>query len=424
MSVPLVGGGGAYTGLELDVKESLSEVPTGSHLRVPLVSDNMTQEVAQVPESEEISALGAVETLEVGQGIWRGQFRTLIYYNAKWFHWLMCQLMGGCEIIENDELVDGVATASTITSVHAYVPQNYNAQATGSAGALTFGLNARLIKMGPTNTGSALWGERIDHLHVVGATFEFPESGWPTVTWEVIGQFGEFLDLDSPGPADIVAVAANEYPIKPGDIGIAPARSPLPSASLGGLTSGTRNIMSARITVRNNINYVPRWANSFDTQGDLGHDGKVSVELAFDSLLEQSELSLGTGGVVYPAWLLALFESDFYRLRAVSAPDGASHSNQTPMVDTGAPDVPYAFDFYAPNPHSRTMAAPIDGPGTLKVSWTKRCFVGPALSAGIGPATQWNVPCMFQFQVADSDDATGTKFSAALEGGNDPYLMT
>jgi len=422
MSIPLVGGGDAYVGLEIDVKESLAEIPS-AHLRVPLVSDNMVQELAQIPESEEISALGAVETLEVGQGVWRGQFRTLIYYNAKWFHWFMCQLMGGVEIYDADELVDGNATSSLQANVHAYVPQNYNAIAAGSAGALTFGMNARIIKFGPVNTAPAnMWGERIDHLHIVAATFEFPDQGWPTVTWEVVGQFGVFLDFGT-GPATIKAVDLLDYPIKPGDIGIAPGRTPLPSASLGGLVAGTRNISTLRITVRNNINYVPRWANSFDTQGDLGHDGKVSVEVACTSLLEQNEMIAGTAGAVYPTWLSALFEQDFLRIRAVSAPDGASQSNQTPMVDDGAADVPYAFDFYAPRASARSMAAPVESGGNLQLSWGYRCFVAPVPAAGIASSTTWNVPCMFQFQVATVDD-TDAKFSAVLEGGNDPYLMT
>lgn len=406
----------------IEPKDSDGDLPgyVGSMKRLPLVADNMNQEWGAI-ENPEISKSESHETVDLELGLWRGTFRTLMYYNSSWFHWLMCQLMGGSELFIQDVRIDGGSYAATLANAHIYMPQSFHETADGSAGAIPYGLSLRAYKVGPTNPGSGTFGQRVRRLQVVGATFEWPESGWPTVTWEVIGSIAETLALGA--PLTVVNQGANEYPVKPGDIGIEPTRTVVPSVSKGGIVSGDRNISSARLTIRNNINFVPRWGNDFiDTAPqvrEIGHDAKFSVEVSLTSLLEQSELNAAQAGSVYPTWVSGIFNTGFYRLRAVSARQGVAHSSQSPLVDA-ANDVPYGMDVYLPLASLRgPVSAPIEREGLLQLTWNYRGFIGPVPTAGTALSAGYDVPIMFQFQVANTDDADA-KYSAATQGGNDP----
>ena len=416
----LVAGQDVYSSLEIAPLESHQEVEgyVGRYKRVPMVQDNMELKYQVAAESPEITSLGGVTTLEMTAGLWRGSFRTLIYYNALWFHRLMCQLMGGQESVFLNRMPNGVLTTTGDANTHWYIPQSFNMTAVGSENGAPYGLGIRLIKGGPTNTAND--GHRIDDCHVVSATFEFPETGWPTATWEVIGKYGVTL---SPGGFTPQAVEANRYVCKPGDIGRAPSHATLPSLSTAGVVTGVRNIRSARIVVKNGLDFgILPFANAIDAHHRVGHEGKFEVDGTFTSLMQQSTLAVATAGEVYEQWTSNLFTGDQVRLRAVSAPDGATHSAQFPIAEQ-TDDIPYAFDIFLPNASIREANAPLSSPGTLNFDWAYKGFVGPiGTTATASTVTNYKAPVVFQFFVNHSDPPTpGVNYNTNAGGGHLPH---
>lgn len=425
----LVAGNDPFCSLAIVPLESYQEtsIPVGDYERVPLVSDNMELEFQQIPDSPEITALGAVETLEVGNGLWRGSFRTLQYYNANWFHWMMCQLVGGCEITVPDRMPNGVLLPGGTgdATTHVYIPQSFNCDDVGSESGITWGLSLRLIKGGKDNANNTGW--RIGDCHVVGATFEWPDPpNWPTVTWEVIGIIETRLDLVSYTPP---SQRAGEYQVKPGDIGIDPSHATLPSMSFAGNPIGIRNIRSASLTVRNGIDFgILPFANKFDklpaTQRvhRAGHESKFTVEGRFSSFVEQTSLDTAAGEV-YAQWVNNVFTGDAVRLRAISARDGATADPpQFPLAEVGD-DVPYAFDVYLPNASLRDASGPMSTPDTLPLDWTYKGFGGPIPPSNTALTTNYDAPIVFQFMVAHDDpiDGADQPYNTAARGGNPPH---
>lgn len=427
----IIRGNDLYCGLEMHKLVAQDDPTTGAptypgtgdtaYLRVPFAGENLNEEFGVTPESEEITPVGALETFSVTQGRWRGSFRTLMYYNAEWFQWLMCDLMGGTERLDVNRLVTGVGApgGTPATNVHTYIPQSHFEDTPGSQSGITWGAVLRIRKAGPSNTGSNSdrRGQVVRDMHVLAATFEWPEgAAWPTVTWEVEGQIQAAL-LNLGALATILSPVATEREVKPGDIGRDPSHPVISSFSAGGASAGTRNIMSASITVRNGLGYPAVFANSFNTLERIGRQQKLSVEARFTSILEQSELTAAQAGNVYNEWVGGTTEHA-YRLRAISAANGDAESFQFPYADQPN-NVPYALDIYIPNGSLRSMSAPLDTPGNMRLNWSIQGFEG-SITSGVASTQGYKCPIMFQFQVSDSDDSDA-KFATSAQGGQDPH---
>jgi hypothetical protein len=297
-----------------------------------------------------------------------------------------------------------------------YAPQSYLMNLLGSESGVTFGMTARIAKMGSDNTAGSAF--RVDNLHVQSAVFEFPAGGgWPTVTWTVVGSFG--VQMSGVGLTPI-AIPAGLYAVKPGDLGRDPSHAILPSISER--SAGTRNVNTIRWTINNGVDYPPRWANDYDvaTMPRPGKEGKVTVEGAYSTFVEQTFADIGPGEV-YWEWVGSSFNGLYIRHRAISAVSGATHSSSSPLADSGE-DVPYAIDFLMPLAALRDAQAPIGGPGTLQMDFTVRGFVGPTGTTGAETAltTDLNVPAVIQMLVAEGDDGDA-KYNDAADGGNIPH---
>lgn len=424
----LVHGGDTYTYVTVAPRTSSSDDPAypGTQQRVPLVGDTMTLERDTEVQTDEIAGVGAVRTLELGTARWRGTFTTLIYYNATWFHWFLCQLMGGCEVRRDNYLVTGEAAPGTpTTSTHWYIPQSYRATAAGSVGSITHGLVMRVCKMGPEATTHKVEkvGGASGGMYITGVTLDFPAEGWPTATWEVLGPKPSIL-----GPATITPVAldATDYPVRPQDNSRANAVLP-PAAHYEAYTIWiARNWRRFSLTIRRPLEFPPYFANDWAGTAytyNAGMTGKLEVTAEMETLLEGDT---GSWVPLSTEYLAGVSEEFQRRWRWVSASDTDTHSSVTPQADA-TNDVPYALQINAPTAIVESAQAPVESGGVVTLRWTER-WASKRQQSVAGAGYPWDdaatdtykCPVVIACQVADADDSSAT-FSVAGAGGNAPH---
>jgi len=408
-----------YNAVEVAPLESAADDPgyPTQWFRVPHAGETTKLERDSIPQSPEITSLGALRVLDYGTGHWRGTIRTLIYYNARFMHLFLCHLCGGLEGLEINRMLNGGTPVGLLTNTHFYIPQSFKSNAVGSASAIPWGLAIRIYKMGPDNTaGSA---HKILRAFITEATFEFPETGWPTALWTIEGP--EPTLLSTSGITPIVADPL-DYPVKPDDFGKAPAHPVLPSLSRAvAVIGGTRNLSSFSINVKNNLRYPRRSLTAYDTDYNIGHIDNFEVTARFEALLEQNELGVPGGGVYQGGIAPNVIPPGERRFRAISAPSGAAHSQQTPMIDV-TNNIPYGFEISTPAAGFVEMQAPIDRGGALLMRWSERWFQGTIPATLWPPSAAWKAPVIIAAQVLQTDEpANDTKFASTVEGGNVPH---
>jgi len=414
----IIHGSQTFVALEIAARISAADDPSypSAYFRVPFAGETMRLERAQLAASSEIAAVGAIKTLDYGAGRWRGQFRTLVYYNATFFHILLCQLMGGLEGRTADRLLNGVTApgATPTTSAHWYIPQSYKMDLDGSRSALTYGLALRISKMGPDTTAGTI--EKILGARIVGCTIQQDADGWLTALWDVLGP--EPTRLSGVGVTPI-AMQSNRYFVKPLDLSKDNTHPVLASISEGGALVNVRNLREFTLRFDNKIEFPPRYATSFDTDNNVGHVAAVEAGSNYVSLLEQESLDV-SGGQVYWEFVAGATVSGIRRLRWISAPTGATHSPLTPLADA-ANNVPYAFEIATNAGVVSEAQNPIESGAALTFRWAERWFRGSIGGATWAPPTVYKVPLLIAAQVADGDDGSAKFNTPATTGGNEPH---
>mgnify|MGYP001576934059 CR=1 FL=1 len=430
----LAHGSDSNTYLSLAPRDSSSDdptytVPPGDHLRIPLAGETMTLVREGAVQSEEITAAGGVQTLELTPGRWRGTFTTLIYYNATWFHYLMCQLFGGIESIRAGFMVNGEAAPGLPATVntHWYIPQSFKTNTSGSISAITHGIVMRIMKMG-ADAGASQEGLKVGGAaggaYIVGCVLDFPAEGWPTATWEVIGPPPTKL---GPAAIDVVQPDANDYPVRPIDNSRDNAHPVLPSRATGGVVFVTRNWRRFSLTVRNGLDFPPRFANAWNTEQNIGHVGKFEVTAEWETFLEQGSL-LASG--LYTEWLAGLGIDNNSRraMRWISAKSGDTHGPNNPVADQ-TNNVPYALEIQGGRAGFESLTGAVESAGALTLRWSERWFsrsVASTANAGWpwddAATSTYKCPVSIAFQVSETDEPVPDgKFSVGGAGGNNPH---
>lgn len=418
----LVHGSDAFASVYIAPRDSSSDDPayTSEYSKVPLAGSSMQVERDTAPQLEEIAATGALVTLDYGRGFWRGSFRTIVQYNAPWFHYLLCQLMGGLEGVTVDRTLNGNTPGAGTYNAHWYFPQSWKCTTANSVGAITHGMVIRAEAQGPDNSAGTIFkvGGTAGGCYVVGVTFEQTAGEWLTANWEILGP--EPTMLAGTGVA-AHTFPANLYPVRPLDLSKDNTHPVMPSASTANFSQTTSYIDRLSVTIRNGLDYPPRMATAYDVNNNIGHvEPNITATASFEASLTQSAITTTIDEFIAS---IALSSAELRRtLRWISAKTGSTHSAETPMCDVTR-DVPYALEIGTSNAKTFDAQASVESPNVLKIRWNERWFDTVAAKGGTGYpwATSYHMAAYVAVQVADSDDATGTKFNIAAEGGNDPH---
>lgn len=431
----LVHGTDFYTYMTVGPKITDTDDPAypGTQERVPLVGENMKLERETEIQVEEITAAGAVTTLELGKHVWRGTFTTLIYYNARWFHWFLCQLMGGVEVRRADYLVSGeIAPVAPVTNSHWYIPQSYRCTTTGSVGAIPYGLVARLSKQGTNNTNAYV--EKLGNagagqgLRITGVTFDFPADGWPTATWEVLGPKPVLLGPSSFTP---ITQSTTDYPVRPQDNSRDSTHTYLPSIFQGEVFSTWTDIDWRRfsLSIRRPLETPPFFANDWEGANyayNMGLTGKLEVTAQYETMMTGGSAEIARYNV---EWLAEQQIGDNQRrMRWISAAEADAHSSLTPQADP-TESIPYAFQINAPNVIITEAQEPVESGGAINMRWSER-WISRRTTSTAGAGYPWDddatdtytAPVVLSCQVADGDEpSTPFYFSVPGAGGNAPF---
>lgn len=415
-----------YTKVEMIALQSAGEDPTYPDARwdqIGLSGETTKEEREAVAQVSEIVPSGATTLFETGPGRWRGTFTTLVYYNARWFHRLMCQWMGGLEILEQDDLPDGSAApgAPAAVNTHLYLPQSFRNTAAGSISAVPFGLAFRFWKMGVENTGGTHVIEKVLNARVVECQIAQTAGDWLQATWTIEGD--PPVELDGTGLTP-VARTANEYFVKPGDLSRDSSHSILPSLAETGLIDAavvTPGLEGFSVRGNNGLVWPRNLATAFDTTLTPGHGSNWSVGMEVRDTLSKDFGVIPNWGYLYESGA-----SGYFRLRYISAPEGATHSINSPLADA-AEDVPYAFEILIPEASFRDRNNGIPGPGRVADTYQLEAHIKAiGIDAGTTAlASNYHGLVLFQFLTSNAAIGSGgdgdAKYNATTEGGNEPH---
>lgn len=418
----LVHGSDPFASVYIAPRDSASDDPayTSEYAKVPLAGSSMQVERDTAPQLEEIAATGALVTLDYGRGFWRGSFRTIVQYNAPWFHYLLCQLMGGLEGISLDRTLNGATPGAGTYNAHWYFPQSWKCSDAGSLSGITHGMVVRAEAQGPDNTGGKIFkvGGTAGGCYVVGVTFEQTAGEWLTANWEILGP--EPTMLAGTGVA-AHTFPANLYPVRPLDLSKDNTHPVMPSESKANFGAATCSIDRLSVSIRNGLDFPPRFANAYDTNNNIGHvEPNITATASFEASMTQAHITTTVDEFILS---IVVASAELRRtLRWISAKTGSTHSAETPMCDVTR-DVPYALEIGTNNHKAFDVQASVESPNVLKIRWNERWFDTTTAKGGSGYpwVSSYHMGAYVAVQVADSDDATGTKFNIAAEGGNDPH---
>jgi len=397
----------AFTALEIVPEATHGTDPGTGYLRVPFRGRVAGFSRDEVEQSREIKPFGGTPAADYGTGHTEVEFTTYAYYNAPWWHNLMCNVMGGMEHVVTGRGADGSSSATTNT--HNYIPQSYACRTAGSVGGMSVGITARLWNMGPNNTDGAIevvTGIRFRELELV-----WERNGWLLCRWRGIGFKPVRLDGDGLTPA---ALATTHYKVTPQDILRNAGGGSLPSFFQVGGTSFDFDSFSIRIST--DIQEPQRFATDPDGVYNFGIRGNRRVTGTIEGRLYQTALD---SGKPLRDFLDAVKDRSI-RIRAASTGFGLFTGPGLPSTSGAAP---YALDIFLGKTIWTQGEAPIEGPGTIPM----RCgfkayenkYTGSALSYSVatGAADNYKGPILIQSTLDETED-TDTTFTAAARGGN------
>ncbi len=400
-----VAGGDEFTGIELRMLNAWGTASgADAYERLPVISDDFANRHDGVEEDPTIGTSGAKTTYDSGRFISGGTIVVPAYYNHPMLWKLICGAMGGMErYVDAQAINNAPITGGDFSGSHIYVPQDFNnALDEGSNAARSGPWFGTYHQLGGSVSSGGHGKERLG-VAVAGFTFDQPENGYPTWSFDMIAQKSANTAERTLAtkPTGLIRMLGSEV------------RAPqsFTSTLVGSATWTTAsgsyifNFASFQFVFTNGLQLIPSDANDPDTVAPPVHGADVVMKGTIEIPMEQK--IPGTHHAI--PW--------FDYVNQVSSDLKIVYASETEIPSTSSA-LGYAMNFHFPNLTFTDVEDFISDAGELMVRISFEAVVGDIVTAENASPDIYHVPFMISMQGVDADDSSA-KWCASNRGGND-----
>lgn len=399
-----------YVAFDIVPETAFGTDPGTGYLRVPFRRHNgLALRRKDTEISREIRPFAGVSSSDYGTAETEFEFTTYTYYNAPWYHKLLCAAMGGMEHIVLDRSVAG--TAITDANTHLYAPQSYACKTAGSIGGMPPGMTMRAWKAGPNNTVGSI--AKVTGARIREIEFLQEKGGWLLTRFS--GVANPLTRVDATGLTPPAIVAAHK--VTPQDIKVAAGGSPASFIQVGG---AEYELDAFSIRMSTAMERPTPYANDPTGNYNPGIRGNRKVTGFLEGRVIQTSLD---SGKPLRDFLDGIKDREI-RMRFMSGTIGGGAGY--PYLPTAFGGLhPYMFDIFLGKTIWTEGTDPIEGQGgsiPLRIGFKayERHYTDTstiAYTSGIGDPDSYKAPILIQL-LADTTEDSDARFTASAAGGN------
>jgi len=276
----LVRGRETFTAVEIAKEGATWGAGPVEYFGVPLISEDLNIERDPLPDTEEISSLGAREALESGRLIVVGSVTVRPRWDAKWFNMLMSSL--GTENVFSAKWLDG-QTGTAATTAHVYAMSQTIPNA----------FHILVTKAGPAS-GADSTSFLFRGCIVSEMNWEQPNDNHPQVTFTFVGK--DLVTATSLSTSPIVAVQGtvisklrdlDQYKSSAGSPGNFQSRLLYRPSDATTLYNDLANVNTFTVNVNRGIDFDDPDVDTPDTVSKPGPQNQREVTLEIEGKYEQ-----------------------------------------------------------------------------------------------------------------------------------------